>query len=355
MEVLAETTVRYLTPIFGYTWLIDSDNCFKHSGDHKGAKYSISIKKYGSRPLSETFSQDELDELSGYDPNNTFKNIISIFHNNKFAGFQGGNVLLILEVIQPISEEENSAWNGIANEIQRSIIEALGLHISNGLKYEYSYMFCSQSVSPFDCIAVSSGSVETDVLFGATTSKPHTTPYLFSPLMRGLSVLKNNQYNDCRKTFNILLEKEWDDQNSLDKVLQLAIDYKQTAPCLTNDEHGFLILIVAIEALFKKDYREDASFASDRIAKLISSGRKDKKSISREFCKGETAFFKIRNDIAHGSLDLNMEIVTIKYSLLYQHLTKAIVALLHLPNGTIGNLYYDDLTTYVNQKYNENI
>ena len=60
-----------------------------------------------------------------------------------------------------------------------------------------------------------------------------------------------------------------DDNATSDKVLRLAMEYHRLSFTLERVEHAFLILMVAFEAMFKKEGRSNASRAAQRIGRLL--------------------------------------------------------------------------------------
>ncbi len=255
--------------------------------------------------------------------------------------------VLVVDVIQPLTDERKVAGNTKeASIVFQSIVSALRLHSSKGLAYEYTYQFRSPPISSTSLDelpeVIKMLAKESP---GCTILRPHTVPALFSPLGRGLSVLREDQYDDCRSTFHKLLKKEWNDTDTFDKVLQLALEYHRTSFALENIEHAFLILVVALEALFKKK-DEKLPAATARITKLLASNRDDKRLMNNHF----KYISDIRDDIAHGDPNLDYAMVKEYFPKLYHHITNAIIALLNLPNGTIDAAYYDDLTRYVDNR-----
>lgn len=294
-----------------------------------------------------------LNEFLKYGSEGTLKNLWNMHRSERFYP-PITNVVLIVDVVQPLTDERKLFTNTKESDrVFDSIVSALRLHGSQGLTYEYSYLFRSPPIhsGPLDespemirMLAKESP--------GCSIRRPNTIPVVFSPLRTGISVLRADQYDNCRNTYHKILEKEWDSTDTFDKVLQLALEYHRTSLTLENIEHAFLVLMVVFEALFKKKTERSADRAADRIAKLLASVKDDSRRIRGDFFDHQTdAFSKIRNKIAHGSPDIDYAVVKDSFPKLYCYITNAIIALLNLPNGTIGAEYYNDLNTYVENRF----
>jgi len=340
---------RYLTPVFEQSYFVD----FEHTGRYEDATYSVSLKGYRTDPSLDTLPLDDLKELLKYGSEGTLRNLRDMDWSLRFIP-PYTNVVLVVDVTQPLTDERKVAGNTReSGEVFRSVVSALRLHMSRGLAYEYTYQFRWPHIDPrspdelpeeIQRIAKESP--------GCAVRRPHTIPVQFSPLGSRLSVLRADQYDDCQATIEKLLEKKWDDTDTFDKILQLALEYHKTSLTLENTEHAFLILMVAFEALFKKKSERNAGRAAGRIAKLLASAENDNEQIKRDFFDDSPeTFCNIRNDIAHGDPNLDHAIVKARFPKLYRYASNAIIALLNLPNGTIGADYYDDLSTYVDSRF----
>lgn len=347
--MLENVIFRYLTPVFRQGDFIN----FEHSGRYKDATFLISLKGYGTDPSPNILPREDLKELFKYGTESTFRNLCNINRSERFFP-PLTNVVLVIDVIQPLTPERKVAVNTReSSTVFNSATTALRLHASKGLAYEYSYLFRFPDVH--------AGTVDElpEIIKelaknspGCSILRPHTIPVFFSPLGNSLSVLSNDQHDSCRSTIQILLEKEWDNTNTFDKVLQLAIEYHKTSLTLENIEHAFLVLMVVFEALFKKESERNASRAANRIAKLLAIKRSDFRQIKRYFFDHPTfAFSKIRNNIAHGNPNLDNSIVKEYLPKLYGYITDAIIALLRLSDDTLNGDYYDDLNMYVERRF----
>ena len=272
---LPPQTVRILTPVFHYRFE-GADN-FTHAGTHKGADFKVDLRSYAPADL---------------------EGIINHAHvNNREMirqGFQRPPApvshVLLIEVNLPGSAYALDM--GVPAEVQQSTVEALRLHSSAGLPNDGQFVF---SDSPHLGIM-------------QRVSRQIRIFHLPSP-----SVLRSADFATCRATGDMLRSKTWGD-TTFDKVVSLAKDYHRVALTLEKVEHAFLILMVAYEALFKKDHTENASQAAQRIGRLLGAAtQKDCSVIRKEFNDDPDSFSKMRNDIAHGDPGLNLATVAGKF------------------------------------------
>jgi len=316
---------RALIPIFRFEFQ-ENDDVFEHHGEYKEATYQISLKQYEQGEIS-------FNELMKYANHKARKSLESIHiqdgHPTKY--------FLIVDVTQSNNEELKVASNSVESVIiEKAITCSLRLSSTRGFRIHNSYSFRWPEAQ----------------YFNYSRGTPLISEYRFSHLGQGNSVLSADSFGDVISLFEKILDRETEESSTLSKVIDLAIDYHLTAFKIQKVEHAFLVLMVAFEALFKKDENENINQASDRVAKLLCSDRESKKEISKTFSgANDESLSSIRNKIAHGDPRLNLELVRAKYPLLYEYVRSAIVNLINLPNNTIGSSYYDDLTVYVNKRY----
>ena len=324
---MCQLTFRYLTPIFNFEPLE-----FSHSGTYKDATYSIVLKQYEQGPAS-------FAELTKYAREESKKRLQSL-HLSGDHSWGGTDIFLIVDVIQPLTEDRRVASNTVeVNGMHESILSALRLHSTKGITYELTYHF-RHPHTEFG-----------DFSIGSSSSKQ----YPFSRLGSGKSKLSHDHFDRCRDTFDILLNtEETEDSATIDKVRQLAVAYHKAAFTFGDVAHAFLILMIAFEAMFKSE-DENLPKAASRIAKLLSKSKGDRAGIYQQFHSSDPdTFGKIRNAIAHGSPNLDQAVVKAKYVPLHELIQRAIVELLMIPEGTINNErdYYEEIDLHVNNYYN---
>ena len=291
-----EVTFRSITPLRSFAFE-HPDTEFLHSGIYKSATYTVRLKGYdrtkaGFDELMEGADEWAREQLAP-----------------KYTGFGGANYYLVADVTEPIGDELKVIGNTFESvNIPNVMIDALRLHSSKGLLFEQMYQFRLH---------------HSDALF---TSRPMPSQYIFRHHgFLGPSVLSDSEFELCRQTFNTLLQKEWNDKFTFDRLLKMALEYHKATFNLSAVEHSFLILMIVFESLFKKKQESNASQAAMRIAKLLSEAQNHRAKIQRTFFDNNSySFCRIRNDIAHGDPGLNLQVVKSRYPLLYQYITKAI-------------------------------
>ena len=158
----------------------------------------------------------------------------------------------------------------------------------------------------------------------------------------------------CRATADTIINKTWDNSLTFDRVLTLALEYNRVCFTLERVENAFLILMVAFEALFKRDETENGSKASWRIGRLLGQNKKECQEVKQAFFDDTVfAYSKIRNKIAHGNPSLNLSDVEAHYPGLHGYLRQAIIALLAWRPGTIDATknYYDEVDRQVEARF----
>jgi hypothetical protein len=150
----------------------------------------------------------------------------------------------------------------------------------------------------------------------------------------------------------MFLARKWSAKITLDNVLQLAKEYHRTSFNLEHVTHAFLILMIVFEALFKKD-ENAAGRAAASIGRLLGDTQKACSAIAREFDNAPDSFREIRNRIAHGDSNLDVEVVSHKYPALYRYVTDALVHLLALATGKVDCTkdYYDEISRIADDRY----
>lgn len=318
-------TFRSIVPIHQFAFE-QADGQFLHSGNYQNATFTISLSRCDR-------TKDGFDKLlEGVDK------WIREQLASKYAGVEGTNYYLVVDVTQPIGDELKVPGNSFESiHIPNTMIEALRLHSSRGLLFVQTYQFQLH---------------HSDELI---TSRPTPSQYLFPHQgFPAPSILLDSEFEPCRHTFDVLLRKVWEDEFTLDRLLRLALEYHKATFNLSAVEHSFLILMVVFEALFKKKQESNTSQAAIRVAKLLSDVQNEKLAIQKDFFDSDPqSFCNIRNDIVHGNPDLNLQVVRSRYPLLYQYITKAIVRLLVIQNGAIDHTkdYYDEISKFVNGRF----
>lgn len=303
---------RMITPVFSYKLLRATR--FAHSGDFETIRFEVELRPYWPQPT-------DWGEVTKYASDGIREMLRQRVIHLADHGLASADHMLVADAFYSAGAAPSE--RSLTRDGQRvlvSVIDALRLHSSGGLPCHKTYEY----VSPSD---------------------------------RGLgdrSVLRVEDFDAVRATADLLMRKVWNDKTTFDKVVRLAMEYHRLAFTLERVEHAFLILMVAFEALFKKDDEGNASRAAQRIGKLLGASKSACQAIQREvFDDPVDSFCRLRNRIAHGDPNLDVMVVANKYLSLYRHLTAAVVSLLHLPGGTIDGTkdYYDEVSRYAEARF----
>ena len=326
---MANKTITFysIIPIFNYSILSEE---FTHSGTYRDASFLISFKRIAS-------GKEGFSELAKNADKSIHENLASIHISPRFIFAPATNDFLFIEVTYPYNQKYEVSGNTSDTQIiTHYILTALRLHSSKGILSHYIYTFRNPP--------------NPHLGWNVQIQSPLMPQYSIGHL-KGVSVLKKSDYANCRNTFERLL-KNHSGNKSIDKILKLALDYHLTTFNLQTIEHSFLILIVIFEILFKKELCGNAEKAADRISKLISSNPSEQSRIKETFFKigKRDSFCNIRNDIAHGNSSLNTNEVEIKFPILYDYITQAIIELIAISDSEIDKSkdYYDELEIYLN-------
>lgn len=330
---MEEITFRIVTPIF-YFRLEHADSEFVHTGRYSAARdcrYHISLRRYEN-------DERGLDELLKYADEDTRENLRHSIYT--YDGFVTTGYYLVVDVTYPLTEELKRVGSSReSRHIHEAILDSIRMH--SCYAYHCSYHFRS-------CPSANTGRLS------CTRSQPTDRHYIFSYAVENPPVLPESEFDSCRSVFDMLLNRQWNDDVTFDKLLRLALQYHRMTFNLYSAEHRFLILMIVCEALFKSESERNASQAAQRISRLLAATRSDQKKIQREFFGSDPdTFFRLRNAIAHGDPNLDREVVRSKYWTLYRYVTRAIRELLLVPDGEIdhGKGYYDEVSRLIDERF----
>lgn len=323
-----EIAYHTIAPIFDYGLLSKE---FTHNGTYNDAKFSISLKRIAS-------GREGFKELVKNADKSIHRSFQSIHIPPRFLMGPATDDFLFIDVTYKYGKKYEVSGNTVdTNIITHCILESLRLHSSKGVLFHNSYTFRSLP-NPHTGFCV-------------MTSSPLMPQYSFGHLKGGVSVLKEDDYINCKNTFDILLRNNLKDTHFY-KIINLALSYHMTTFNLQTIEHSFLILMIIFESLFKKDSDETLDNSADRISKLITELGKSPRIIKNEFYgNSNETFCNIRNDIAHGHNQLDKELIKAKYQILYKYITTAIIKLLIIYESDINDSkdFYDELDTYLSR------
>jgi hypothetical protein len=140
------------------------------------------------------------------------------------------------------------------------------------------------------------------------------------------------------------------EKNKSSAILNLALDNYYLSSTIGELRTAFLLLMIAVETLFKDRDEESASAASSRLAKLVAQTKAEYNEIRRFMwdTNGDAACCQVRNQIVHGDmkgLRCNM------YWRLKAYIRVAIVKIvsLVLSSGIDREKYYESMNDYANK------
>ncbi|MGA9351384.1 MAG: hypothetical protein WBW48_21610 [Anaerolineae bacterium] len=330
---MEEITFRIITPIFCFR-LEHDDSAFLHSGkfsDGRSCAYNISLRQY---------ERDEaaLDELLKYADEDTSASLRRSIRS--YGGFVTTDYFLVVDATYPFTEDlKRVGGSHESRHIHETILDSLRLH--SCYAYHLSYHFRSHPLAR-------TGRRK------CGRSSPIDRHYILSYIVDEPPVLPDSEFDSCRSVFDVLLNKQWNDNVALDKLLRLALRYHKLTFNLHSAEHRFLLLMIVCDALFKKESERNASQAARRISRLLSTTQSDQKRIQREFFgNAPNTFYRLRNAVAHGDPDLDREVVRSKYWTLYHYVTRAIRKLVLIPDGEIDHRknYYDEVSRQIDARF----
>jgi len=320
---MTEITFRSITPVHNFAFEQD-DIQFLHSGNYKSATYSASLKKYERTTAGFHELMRGADEWAR-------EHLVLMY-----TGAEGASYYLVVDIAQPLGDGLKVPGNTFESmRIPNVMIDTLRLHSSKGLLVEQTYQFQLQNSE--------------DMFTSWSMPSQYTFGHLGFP---NPSVLPISEFDRCRQTFDTLLRKVWNDNFTFDRLLKMALEYHKATFSLVAVEHSFLLLMVVFEALFKNKTESNASQAAVRIAKLLSESQNHRGGIQKTFFDNNPhSFCNIRNDIAHGDPNLDLQVVKLKYPMLYQYITKAMLQLVVIPDGTIDHTkdYYGEISKFIDK------
>jgi hypothetical protein len=292
----SEVLFRVITPVFGHR--IEGTDRFMHSGRSGTERFEITLLPYQAF-CAEVFPSYDQEMVACLQE-----------HRAQFwEGFPvGASHFLLTDVIYPgVMDLNDPAKAPSYGRIQAAVMDALRLRSSAGIVWHLTFVFTRPRT-----------------IYGSrmVTLYPSTRQRLLGRHLGPESVLLAADFAACQRTITTLLGKTWSDTVTFDKVLGLALEYHRLSFTLEQVAHAFLILMVAFEALFKKD--DNVSKAAKWIGRAVSGTKKGCKDIQKAFNTDPVSFRTIRNQIAHGDTSLNVATVRANYPDLYRYLTAAI-------------------------------
>lgn len=345
---MSEIIFTSVTPIFNFE-IQPPTGEFLHSGSFGGAKYSVVLKRFreGEPGFEKLWSYVEQSP-------NTLGRLISRTSDSSITKWTAAflsdflhvtDYFLVVETTQSLDSpealaEERNNLAGASKEshsVSGAVLDALRLHSSRGLQWYQTCLFRS----PLHQAYPRSESAIT----------PPVNPLSISYLGAGRANFVDSDFESARSTINSLLRRK-DATSTFDRVLSLASAYYRISFNLESCDHAFLILMVVFETLFKSE-KERSSVAAARISKMLADSKKTAEDIENSFTQGDSSFTKLRNKIAHGDPTLDSLKVLAKYPELHRYVTKAMIRLLAVPDGTLDATkdYYEEIERVIRTRF----
>lgn len=320
--------IYYITPIFSFEF--NDEQCiqrvFEHNYRSGDIQYYISFKKTLSLdiippPLSQRLdrrTKDLLDEIG--------KSAL-------------GQTLRCAEYYLVITAKSQNIINFDVNIIN-ALLDSFRLHTTNGILYDSTLR-----------VNFNDDVVETQLYSRLPKQDSGRTLAVESYLL-------TNEFDNCKKSFEILIRKKYKRNKTFNNILKIALNYHRIIFQLWCSPTQFLLLMIIFEALFKKGGDSKISDPAEILAKLIEKDKTKQRKIITNFynkkrkkkkngknTKDTSSFRGIRNIIAHGDPALSDKRVMARYRLLYEYIRKAIIEVLHISDEEIGakDDYYDKI------------
>jgi hypothetical protein len=201
-----------------------------------------------------------------------------VIMSSHHVGMMADHLLRVDATYPPNTIKMNNHGTWDCSIILMAAMDALRLHATAGLTFDISY----NMRSPIPRYA------------GFETFSVNSVPRRFN-FLANISTLPEIDFGKCRATCDRLIHKTWNDAAQHDKILRLAMEYHRLSFTFERAEHAFLIVMVAYEAIFKKD-DEKAHHAAHRISRFLGETKVECDFIEAEFKKHSIT----RNSIAHG-------------------------------------------------------
>lgn len=310
---------HYITPVFEFQ--IIGASIFTHTGRYEDAIYKINLRPYQPNLTD----WNEVTEYASDGVRDMLRQRAIHVPTNHFGISE---MFLVADMVHESEVPPQNQDTQAGSRMHYASLDGLQLHSQAGMRFHETYQYRWPDGIGLAILTPNS----------RQATFPHAAP----------SILHAKDFAPCRVTIDLLMRKTWSDSITFDKILQLAMQYHRISFTLERVDHAFLILMVAYEAMFKREFDENASRPAQRIGRLLATTLDECKLIQHYFNDGPLSFSKLRNRIAHGDHTLTQAEVKAKYPILQRHVAAAIIALLNLPAGTVDTAkdYYDEIHRY---------
>jgi len=322
----------YIIPLYSRRYLVKSIEFFHETIENN----DILIKLVKSSDLSESLSplmeEDYIQKLP-----------IHQFNNESHISEPLDAYLIV--IINTESKETNPMLDSFSTSILKSVLNSFVIQTSGMYMFEHIYIkvYGENLVSEYH---TNGGSYHHNFMENYIKYTPHTTFYEFS-LNRDSKVSKTIEFDVLFNSF-LVLDKLAD--SPYKKIVELGIDYYIDSFSQSDDKKAFLSLSIILELIFNSNQNEKIHLAIKRLSSLVSLTKSEKSKITNELSE----IARIRNKIAHGSVDLNDKEIKENYSCFYDYIrTSLIIILCEFQNiFDVNQDYYSELNIFIEDRFN---
>ena len=333
---------RVIIPLFHFTTNGDTFVC---TGDYLSCKYEINIREYQLEGISADamlpeHSYSELMEYASEDSKQRLKDI----HKHQRHHFTPTKCFLVLDYYQEVGDPNDPTYlycdTPELGKLREHSLQALRLHATRGAIHYDIYIFNTNRADQRHSSVSSWVSDKFPTLLDSIPFQP--------------SEFTAAEFDSCRRSLQLLLSHSWYKDTQYRRVLKLAISYHWYSLRVERWEHGYMMLAIAFEAMFKADSKEPVNRAIRRLCCILSKSKTEYSQLAASLNdRSITGYSKIRNAIAHGDAAYDYNTIGDAFKMFYPYVRKSIIALLQVSDDTIPEStdYYDSLNSYLEDKF----
>ena len=318
------------------------------NGKLKGLRFSISILSIDSLAgLDETRNQKTAEILHPFLEEYSIeyiKQIIPIICEDQDLG----NFLTYLLIIKTEDPPPESKLTINANMIAESALRSLNLCTSFGILHYLRYQLPTQG-------ELFRGTIRGGMIKFDASNKgviKIVPPTKMQPFLISSEFVSKENFSLLVNFFNNLQIMDKSSKFNYHEISELVIDLYESTFTLREYRTKFLILAVIYETIFKKE-NEKIQHIAKKISMFLEKDDMKRNSIYRLFHadhKNVLTIGRIRNEIAHGDLDLAQDFMKKKYSELHEIIRKILnTYFIEYSKIKHSNEYFNDLKLFLKE------